>query len=136
MIKKLTFSKTDLSEPAGNLVLVTFLDDEGNTYQWAPGWAEVEQLFSKRSQSITSAHKVTGTLASYDGGKLIVDTSDGEHSAYFPAFEVTENFLDLWLSISNYITFFVVNDMVIRLNALERLDYNRTVFLEYPPTEQ
>jgi hypothetical protein len=144
MVKKLRFSRIDLVERVGALLLVTFLDDDGNMYQWAPKWADVEQVFLKQinierfnkpesawlnkfartaqsavegAQRITSARKINDQLYSYADEKLVIG---GEYCT--PGFEVTIPFLDAWLGCM--VEALLVNDMVIRLRSGEA---------EYPP---
>lgn len=147
MVKKLRFSKINLVERIGALMLVTFLDDDGNMYQWAPKWADVEQVFLKQinierynkpdsewlnkfadtaqkvvegAQRVESAHKTSGSFKSYHKQKLII----GDHT-YTPGFEVTLQFLDNLLGLN--VEAFLVNDLVIRLRS-----YGADGILEYP----
>jgi hypothetical protein len=100
MVKKLRFSKIDLVERVGALMLVTFLDDDGNMYQWAPKWKEVEQVFLKQinverfnkpesqwlnkfaktaqqvvegAQKIESAYKLFGEFKRYAKQSLVIE---------------------------------------------------------------
>jgi len=150
MVKKLKFSKIDLIERVGALMLVTFLDDEGNMYQWAPKWSDVEQIFLKQinverynkpesawlnkfaktaqevvenAQRIENAYKLTGKFEFYTEQKLQIGSS-----YLTPGFEVTLEFLDEWLK--RYVEAFVVNDLVIRLR-----EYNQDYVDEYPEPE-
>jgi len=152
MAKKLRFSKINLVERVGALMLVTFLDDDGNMYQWAPKWANVEQIFLKQinierfnkpesawlnkfaktaqsvvegAQRITSACKIDDAFIAYEDEKLLI----GE-GVYTPGFEVTLTFLDDWLG--HAVEAFIINDLVIRLRI-----YDRGIILaEYPPPEE
>ena len=144
MVKKLRFSKIDLVERVGALLLVTFLDDAGNMYQWAPKWADVEQVFLRQinierfnkpesawlnkfaktaqsvvegAQRITSARKIDNQFYAYENEKLVI----GDEYCT-PGFEVTIPFLDAWLGCM--VEAFLINDMVIRLRSGEE---------EYPP---
>jgi hypothetical protein len=155
MIKKLRFSKIDLVERAGALMLVTFLDDDGNMYQWAPKWADVEQVFLKQinierfnkpesewlnkfaqtaqkvvegAQRIESAYKVSGWFKRCDEQKLILATNKVEYKLT-PGFEVSLDFLDNWLG--NYVEAFVINDIVIRFRHYDE----GFVSKEYPELE-
>lgn len=155
MVKRLRYSKIDLVERQGALMLVTFLDDEGNMYQWAPKWAEVEQVFLKQinverfnkpesaflnkfaktaqsvvegAQRIMSARKVSGKLKEYAEELLIV----GDFSLK-PGFEVTLDFLDEWLHFP--VEAFVVNDIVIRLRKFWEESDGEPMWADYPPTE-
>jgi hypothetical protein len=152
MTKKLRFSKIDLTEHVGALMLVTFLDDDGNMYQWAPKWMDVEQIFLKQinverfnkpesawlnkfaktaqsvvegAQRITSARKINDQFKTYDDGKLVIG-----NDWCTPGFEVTLPFLDAWLG--RMVEAFLINDMVIRLRTYwtDELDQE-----EYPPSE-
>jgi len=152
MTKKLRFSKIDLVERVGALMLVTFLDDDGNLYQWAPKWADVEQVFLKQinverfnkpesawlnkfaktaqsvvegAQRITSARKIDDVFSAYKGEKLFIGDT-----AYTPGFEVTLSFLDDWLGCA--VEAFIVNDLVIRLRIYNRGD----LVAEYPQPEE
>lgn len=155
MAKKLRFSKIDLVERVGALLLVTFLDDDGNLYQWAPKWADVEQIFLKQinierfnkpesewlnkfakttqsvvegAQRITSARKIDGTFTDYDDGKLSIGIG-----YYTPGFEVTLSFLDTWLERS--VNALLVNDIVIRLRVYGSNEYGGIEVEDYPPPE-
>lgn len=143
MVKKLRYSKIDFVERAGALMLVSFLDDDGNMYQWAPKWSQVEEIFLKQinverfnkpesewlnrfaktaqevvegAQRIQSARKVSGMFTRYDEQKLVLD--DYKH-LLTPGFEVTLDFLDKWLGW--HVEAFVINDIVIRLRR--QVDY-------------
>ena len=48
MIKHLKFQKIQAVERRDALMLVWFLDDEGNMYDWAPKWEHVEEIFLKQ----------------------------------------------------------------------------------------
>jgi len=48
MVKKLRFSKIELVERVGALMLVSFLDDDANMYQWAAKWSQVEEIYLKQ----------------------------------------------------------------------------------------
>ena len=155
MVKKLRFSKIDLVERAGALMLVTFLDDDGNMYQWAPKWADVQQVFLKQTnierfnkpksewlnkfaqtvqkvvegaQRIESAYKVSGWFKRYAEQKLVLVSGKEEH-LLTPGFEVSVDFLDNW--IDDYVEAFVINDIVIRLRVYS--EDTDTVEKEYPP---
>jgi len=152
MTKKLRFSKIDLTEHVGALMLVTFLDDDGNMYRWAPKWADVEQVFLKQinverfnkpesawlnkfarivqsvvegAQRITSARKINDQFKTYDNGKLVIG-----NEWCTPGFEVTLPFLDAWLG--RMVEAFLINDMVIRLRTYWTDEYDQE---EYPPSE-
>lgn len=121
-------------------MLVWFLDDKGNMYDWAPKWADVEQVFLKQinverfnkpesewlnkfakttqgvvegAQRIQSARKVWGQFVAYHDQRLILEDSDGIQTPATPAFEVTIEFLDEWLQ--TYVEALLVNDTVIRV---------------------
>jgi hypothetical protein len=163
MVKRLTYSKVSFIERVGALMLVGFLDDDGNLYQWAPRWADVEQVFLKQinverfnkpesaflnrfahtaqsvvegAQRITSGRKISGRFEAYENEMLVVRTHNGESAYYTPAFEVTHDFLDTWLSVTASIEFFVVNDMVIRMRAYEQVDRDEYKTFEYPPPDK
>ena len=99
MVKRLRFSRIQLVEGKGALMLVSFLDDDGNMYNWAPKWADVDQIFIKQTnverfnkpesewlnrfaktaqqvvegaQRIQSGYKVQGEFTEYREEKLIV----------------------------------------------------------------
>jgi hypothetical protein len=153
MVKKLRFSRIDLAERVGALLLVTFLDDDGNMYQWAPKWADVEELlpkvaaierfnkpesewlnkFAKTVQSvvegaqrITNARKIEGIFDSYNNEKLSIGIG-----YYTPGFEVTLSFLDAWLGRS--VNALLVNDMVIRLRVYGTDEAGEIEVEDYPP---
>jgi hypothetical protein len=156
MVKKLRFSRIDLVERVGALLLVTLLDDDGNMYQWAPKWADIEELlpkvaaierfnkpesewlnkFAKTVQSvvegaqrITSARKIDRSFKSYSSQNLIIG-----NERCVPGFEVTLPFLDEWLGRN--VQAFLVNDVVIRLSfgyVDQNDEYQRE---DYPPTEE
>lgn len=155
MATKLTFSRIDLVERAGALMLVSFLDSEGNLYQWAPKWADVEQIFRKQvnierfnkpesawlnefartvqsvvegAQRITSAHKTWGTFRGYDEGRLVIG-----NEWCTPGFEVTVSFLDEWLG--REVDAFIINDMVIRLRRDWVDEHDEPHAEYYPPSE-
>lgn len=155
MVKKLRYSKIDLIERAGALMLVSFLDDDGNMYQWAPKWSQVEEIFLKQinverfnkpesewlnrfakttqsvvegAQRIEGAYKAYGKFTRYENQQLILD--EYRHMLT-PGFEVTLDFLDNWLKCD--VEAFVVNDVVIRLRSLG--DFG-AVLTEYPPPEK
>ena len=156
MTKKLRFSRIDLIERVGALMLVTFLDNDGNMYQWAPKWADVEQIFLKQinaerfnkpesawlnkfaktaqsvvegAQRIASARKVEGTFDAYRNGDLSIGIG-----YYTPGFEVTLSFLDEWLGRN--VDAFIVNDMVIRLRAYVTDEDGKIEVVDYPPPEE
>ena len=157
MVKHLKFHNIQAVERRGALMLVWFLDDEGNMYDWAPKWADVEKIFLKQinverfnkpesewlnkfaktaqevvegAQRIESAHKVYGPLSTFRDGKLyITQHSEGER-LIVPGFEVTLAFLDEWLG--RYVEVFVVNNIAIRIR--EKADGE--VLEEYPPVEE
>jgi hypothetical protein len=160
MVKRLRYSKIDLVERQGALMLVTFLDDEGNMYQWAPKWSEVEQVFLKQinverfnkpestflnrfakttqsvvegAQRIVSAHKLDGWFERYDDEKLVLRASDKVIHNCVPGFEVTLPFLDTW--VGRYVEAFVVNDIAIRLRLYWTNENDEREFEEYPPKE-
>jgi hypothetical protein len=137
-------------------MLVTFLDDEGNIYDWAPKWPDVEQVFLKQinverfnkpqsawlnkfartqqqvvegAQRIESAHKIQGWFGRYEGQKLLIDGN-----VVTPGFEITVDFLDKWLG--RYVEAFIINDVAIRLRELcpdGTGEYE--ILTEYPPCE-
>lgn len=99
MSKRLRFSKIQLKERAGALMLVRFLDDEGNMYDWCPKWGEIDKIFwsqidverfnkpesewlghftdrhqeaLKRVQEVKSAEKVHGKFARFEEQKLVI----------------------------------------------------------------
>lgn len=163
MVKRLRFSKIDLVERTGALMLVTYLDDAGEMYQWAPKWADVEQIFLKQinverfnkpeseflnkfarttqnvvegAQRIRSAHKLSGRLGRYSDDKLVITPTLGEVAEYLiPAFEVTLKFLDDWLGES--VEAFVVNDMIIRLTKWgpQQEGEEYVTLISYPPND-
>ena len=151
MVKHLRFSRIDLVERKGALLLVWFLDDEGNPYNWAPKWADVEQIFLKTinverfnkpesqflnkfagtaqkvvegAQRIDSCYKLRGGFGEYRDGKLVI-MDQGKHELITPAFDITLDFLDSWLE--SYIEVLVVNDMAIRMR-----EYYEDGIREYP----
>jgi hypothetical protein len=156
MIKHLKFDKIQAVERRGALMLVWFLDDEGNMYDWAPKWADVEKLylkqinverfnkpdsdwlnkFAKTAQTVVenaqrteSARKIYGVLSEYRDGKLVISARRGGLVGYIvPGFEVSLDFLDSWLGKSN-VEVFVINNIGIRIKDLNNLN-------EYPPLEE
>lgn len=159
MAKKLRFSKIDLVERVGALMLVTFLDDDGNLYQWAPKWKDVEQIFLKQinverynkpeseflnrfaktaqnvvegAQRIESARKLTGWFDRYEKEKLVIRIGDGKVEHLTPGFDVTLDFLDDWLE--HRVDVFLLNDIVIRLRYGFQDEFNEYQVEEYPPT--
>ena len=159
MVKKLKFSKIDLVERTGALMLVSFLDDDGNMYQWAPKWADVEQIFLKQinverfnkpesewlnkfaktaqdvvegAQRIKSARKISGRFESYLMEQLVIRKLDKGCEYVTPAFDVSLHFLDEWLNSD--VDVFVLNDMVIRLRRSSQDENFQYHFEEYPPT--
>lgn len=158
MIKRLKFSKIDVVERTGVLMRVHFLDDEGNMYDWAPKWKDVEQMFLKGitterfnkpeseflnkfagtiqevvegAQRIDSAYKVYGTFQFYRNQKLIVhDNEEDIDLEIMPGFEVTVDFIDEWLNSTRIIEVLVINDIAIRLRVYS---YNDEVEMQYPP---
>ena len=161
MAKRLQFSKIQLIERKGALMLVSFLDDEGNMYNWAPRWVEVKEVFEKQinverfnkpesewlnkfartaqeivegAQRIESAYKIEGRFAVYRLQKLLIEATN-EVYELTPGFEVTISFLDNWLE--NDVEAFVVNDIVIRLTTSEPDDFGNLVKArEYPEPEE
>jgi len=161
MAKRLQFSKIQLIERKGALMLVSFLDDEGNMYDWAPKWADVNEIYRKQinverfnkpesewlnkfartaqeivegAQRIESAYKVQGHFRVYRQQKLHIDTAEGIYELT-PGFEVTISFLDSWLE--DYVEAFVVNDIVIRLMAPETDESGNVLGgREYPKPEE
>ena len=161
MIKRLKFSNIQLVERKGALMLVSFLDDEGNMYDWAPKWVEVKEVFEKQinverfnkpesewlnkfartaqeivegAQRIESAYKVQGRFEVYSQQKLHIEATGGVYELT-PGFEVTISFLDSWLE--DYVEAFVVNDIVIRLRASETDESGNILgWREYPKPEE
>ncbi len=160
MVKHLKFSKVMPVERRGALMLVWYLDEEGNMYDWAPKWSEVEEIFLKQinverfnkpesewlnkfakttekvvegAQRIESARKVLGTFERYSNGNLVIER--GKYSSAFvkPGFEITTSFLDEWLGRD--IEVFVVNDMAIRLK-FSFYDIDDELHAEYYPPEE
>lgn len=122
-------------------MLVTFLDDDGNMYQWAPKWAEVEQVFLKQinverfnkpesaflnrfantaqsvvegAQRITSAYKLSGIFEKYDDECLLIRDGSVLRSCV-PGFEITTAFLDVWLNQN--VELLVINDIAFRVRS-------------------
>ena len=161
MAKRLQFSKIQLIERKGALMLVSFLDDEANMYDWAPKWADVNEIYRKQinverfnkpesewlnkfartaqeivegAQRIESAYKIEGCFAVYRLQKLLIEARN-EVYELTPGFEVTIGFLDNWLE--NDVEAFVVNDIVIRLTTSEPDDFGNLVKArEYPEPEE
>ena len=141
MIKHLQFSKIQAVERRGALMLVWFLDAEGNMYDWCPKWEEVEKIYLKQinverfnkpesewlnrfakttqkvvegAQRIESAHKALGGFVRYEEQKLVIDPGSQLPDLWLtPGFEVTLNFLDNWLGA--WVELFIVNDIIIRI---------------------
>jgi hypothetical protein len=159
MVKKLKYSKIECVDRVGALMLVNFLDEEGNMYNWAPKWNEVEQVFLKQinverfnkpesawlnkfaktaqnvvegAQKIESAYKSYGNLLRCQNARLVINTSDGEQE-FIPAFDVTIDFLDHWLD--RYVEVFVINDIVIRLRYFHENESKENITEEYPSPE-
>lgn len=159
MAKKLRFSRIDLVERVGALMLVTFLDDEGNMYQWAPKWKDVEQIFLKQinierynkpesewlnkfaktaqsvvegAQRIESARKLSGWFDRYEKEKLVLRMSEGKFEYLTPGFDVTLDFLDYWLE--RHVEVFMINDIVIRVRYSFQDECGEYEVVEYPPT--
>ena len=162
MAKKLRFSRIDFVERVGALMLVTYLDEDGFMYQWAPKWADVEQIFLKQinierfnkpeseflnkfaktaqnvvegTQRISSARKLSGHFAEYSNGKLLLNRYGNEPPEYLtPGFEVSIKFLDEWLGEN--VDAFLINDIVIRISRLvgnENDEY--LTLINYPPAK-
>jgi len=158
MVKKLRFSKIDLVERVGALMLVTFLDDDGNMYQWAPKWKDVEQIFLKQinierynkpesewlnkfaktaqqvvegAQRIESAYKVDGRFQEYEKQKLMIEVETGELKGF--RYDLVPGFevtLDFLDNwLDKHVEAFIVNEIVIRLRTYDQ--YDRVEF-EYP----
>lgn len=162
MVKRLKFSKIQPIERKGALMLVSFLDNECNMYDWAPKWADVNEIFQKQinverfnkpeskwlnkfartaqeivegAQRIESAYKVWGHFYVYRQQKLHISTASEEIYELTPGFEVTISFLDSW--IENEVEAFVVNDIVIRFRAqVTDKSGNFAGWKEYPEPEE
>ena len=149
MVKHLKFHNIQAVERRGALMLVSFLDDEVNMYNWAPKWADVEKIFLKQinverfnkpesewlnkfakmmqevvegAQRIESASKVYGNFSEFTDGKLLIDSQ-----LIVPGFEVTLDFLDKWLG--DYVEVFLVNNIAIRIKVNDEEGESE----EYPP---
>ena len=162
MAKKLKYSRIDLVDRVGALMLVTFLDDNGDMYQWAPKWKEVEQVFLKQinverfnkpesewlnkfaktaqsvvegAQRITSARKLGGRFSEYQNGKLNIDKYNNAEPEYLtPGFHVSIKFLEEWLGEN--VDAFVIDDMVIRLSRfVSNEDNEYATLVNYPPSD-
>jgi hypothetical protein len=142
-------------------MLVSFLDDEGNMYDWAPKWTDVDEIYKKQTnierfnkpesewlnkfaktsqeivegaQRIESAYKVEGFFERYQGQKLLIKGTN-VYEELTPGFEVTISFLDSWLG--NNVEALIINDMVIRLTMPEFDDFNNFVRVrEYPEPKE
>jgi len=159
MVKKLRFSKIDLVERVGALMLITYLDDDGNMYQWAPKWVDVENIFIKQinierfnkpdsgwlnkfsktaqnviegAQRIKGARKLSGHFEKYENEKLVISTSNKYNEYLTPAFDVNLRFLDEWLGTS--VDIFELNGMVIRIRRTYQDEDYQYQTEEYPPT--
>ena len=153
MVKHLKFHKIQAVGRRGALMLVWFLDDEANMYDWAPKWADVDEIYKKQinverfnkpesewlnkfaktaqevvegAQRIESARKASGQFLRFTDGKLLIDSE-----AIVPGFEVTVRFLDEWLRES--VEVFILNDIAFRIRVLGEWG---TVLKEYPPIEE
>ena len=140
MITKLRFQSLRRIPRQGLLLLVQFIDDDGNMYEWAPAWKDVYRIFNESidverfnkpesefldrfaetvtrvidgAQRIDGAYKVTGGFTRYTGGKIVLELGQWDHEELTPAFEVTVSFLDRWLH--RHVEAFVINDVVVRL---------------------
>jgi hypothetical protein len=159
MVKHLQFSKIQAVERRGALMLVWFLDNEGNMYDWCPKWEEVEKIFSKQinverfnkpesewlnrfaktaqevvqgAQRIESAYKVSGSFKCYEDQQLVIELGNERlEKRLIPGFEITLDFLDNWLR--TYVELFVVNNIVIRIR--EYGEYG-SVEREYPKLDE
>ena len=158
MVKHLKFSKIQIVDRRGALMLVSFLDDEGNMYDWAPKWRDVEEVFLKQinverhnkpesewlnrfaqtvqevvegAQRIESAYKVTGSFELYQHQKLLIHThtSEGDFEIT-PGFEITVEFLDNWFERT--VEVLVINNVAIRIRTY---GHDGEVVEEYPPPE-
>lgn len=162
MAKRLRYSKIQVVQKNGALMLVSFLDDEANAYTWAPKWSDVEETFVKQinverfnkpesrflnkfattvqnvvegAQRIKSAYKVGGYFVKYEDGKLVIENPIEERYELTPAFDVPVSFLDTWLGRN--VEALVVNNMVIRLSYLIPTDNIKEGIIEdYPPPEE
>lgn len=159
MVKKLKFSRIDLADRVGALMLVTYLDDNGDMYQWAPKWKDVEEIFLKQinverynkpeseflnrfaktaqsvvegAQRIESARKLSGFFIKYEEEKLVFNMGSHQFEYLTPGFDVTFAFLDTW--IERHCEAFVMNGIVIRLRYSYQDEDNVYHVIEYPPT--
>jgi hypothetical protein len=162
MIKRLKYSKIELKERTGALMIVNFLDDDANMYEWCPKWAEVEQVFLKQinverhnkpeseflnrfastaqsvvegAQQIDSAFKIFGQLTEYQNQKLVFQVSGTtQKMSVTPGFDVTISFLDKWLNQYD-VEVFTVNDVVFRLRHFRQDENGNVDCEEYPAIE-
>ncbi len=160
MVKKLRFGKVQLVERQGALLLVQFLDDAGELYDWAPKWADVEQIFLKAinierfnkpeglflnkfaatakqvvegAQRIESCEKVSGKFERLVNGQLQIRNGGGEYHSITPGFEVSLRFLDDW--IGRYIDILVVNNIGIEIKGGYQNEEGNTTYDIYPPKD-
>lgn len=157
MIKRLKFHEVKNVERTGILMLVQFLDDQNNPYEWAPKWADVESIFIKAidverfnkpesrflnqfastaqnvvegAQRINQSRKDYGLFDEYKDEKLVL-SSYQDYVELTPAFDVTVQFLDKWLGKN--VCAFVVNDLAI---CLREYGNNNQIVGEYPPPQE
>lgn len=161
MVKHLDFHKIELVERIGALLLVCFLDKQGNMYDWAPKWNDVEELYIKQTnierfnkpeskwlnkfaktaqkvvegaQRLESAYKVSGRFVKYVDGQLMIESGGRNVPSFItPGFEITVTFLDSWLE--HYVDLFVINDMAIRIRRFFVDENNEECYREYPEPE-
>jgi hypothetical protein len=163
MVKKLKYSKIEFVDRTGALMLVDFLDEEGNAYNWAPKWSEVEQVFLKQinverfnkpdslwlnkfaktaqnvvegAQKINSALKTECQIKWIQDGKILLHQTGAKTEtdrAYTPAFDVTIDFLDKWLN--RFVEVLIINDLVIRLRFSYQDESGNYCTEDYPPVE-
>lgn len=100
-------------------MLVSFLDDDGNMYNWPPKWADVEQIYLKQTnverfnkpesewlnrfaktaqqvvegaQRIQSGYKVRGEFTEYREEKLMISPTAESYGVIPSPFEITPGF--------------------------------------------
>jgi|SRR6056297_2558471 len=153
MPQKLDFHKVSLKKRTGALMLVEFLDRNGDLYDWAPKWNDIREIFKKAinverfnkpesdflndfsntinevvegAQRLESGYKLRGQLEKYEEQRLLLRTGTTNYVKLTPSFDVTFEFLDTWLDRD--VEALVINDMCVKL---QEVSYNKSGGYDY-----